>query len=261
MPGRSLVCAPRGPNDQAMNATLETMLAHRSIRRYRPDPIPESDLLRAVEAGQAASTSSAVQAYCAIRVRDAGARRRLVGLTGGQEKVASCGAFFVICGDTRRHRIASAMHDEAYETHLEGFLLAVIDASLFAQNFSLALESMGYGVCYIGGLRNDLPAVDALLELPSGVFPLYGLCAGLPDESPAARPRLDPASLLFDDRYPDDATVREQLREYDARYEAYLRERDGGAGRAWSAVMARRFATPDRAGIGAYYRAKGADLG
>ncbi|MFG0274855.1 MAG: nitroreductase family protein [Phycisphaerales bacterium] len=243
-----------------MNPTIETMLAHRSIRRYRPDPIPEGDILRAVEAGQAASTSSAVQAYCVIRVRDEGARRRLVGLTGGQEKVASCGAFFVICGDSRRHRIAAAMHGEPYETRLEGFLLAVIDASLFAQNFALALESMGYGVCYIGGLRNDLPAVDALLDLPEGVFPLYGLCAGLPDESPRARPRLDPASVLFDDRYPDDDTVRAQLAEYDARYEAYLRERDGGAGRAWSAVMAARFVSPDRVGIGAYYRAKGADL-
>lgn len=243
-----------------MNTTLETMLAHRSVRRFRPDPIPEADIRRAVEAGQAASTSSAVQAYCAIQVHDRAARERLVGLTGGQGKVAACGAFFVICGDARRHRLASAMHDRPHETLLEGFLLTVIDASLFVQNFALALESMGYGVCYIGGLRNDLPAVDALLELPEGVYPLYGLCAGLPDESPAARPRLEPSSVLFHDRYPDDETVREQLCAYDARYEAYLRARDGGAGRGWSEVMARRFERPDRTGVGAYYRSKGADL-
>jgi len=243
-----------------MNPTLETMLSHRSIRKFRPDPVPEADIRRAVAAGQAASTSSAVQAYCAIQVHDEDARRRLVELTGGQRKVASCGAFFVICGDARRHRLAADMHEQPYETHLEGFLLAVIDATLFAQNFSLALESMGYGVCYIGGLRNDLPAVDRLLELPEGVYPLYGLCVGLPDERPMARPRLDASSVLFHDRCPDDETVREQLREYDARYEAYLAERDGGAGRAWSAVMAKRFATPDRSSIGPYYRSKGADL-
>jgi FMN reductase (NADPH) len=243
-----------------MNPTLETMLSHRSIRKYRPEAVPEADIRRAVAAGQAASTSSAVQAYCAIQVRDEDARRRLVDLTGGQAKVASCGAFFVICGDARRHRVAAAMHDQPYETHLEAFLLAVIDASLFAQNFSLAFESMGYGVCYIGGLRNDLPAVDALLELPEGVYPLYGLCVGLPDEQPTARPRLDASSVLFHDRYPDDDAVREQLREYDARYEAYLAERDGRAGRPWSAVMAKRFSMPDRSGIGPYYRSKGADL-
>jgi len=243
-----------------MNSTLETILSHRSIRRYQPDPIPEEDIRRAVEAGQAASTSSAVQAYCAIQVRDEAARRRLVDLTGGQTKVARCGSFFVICGDARRHRIAAQTHDRPYETHLEGFLLAVIDATLFAQNFSLALESMGYGVCYIGGLRNDLPAVDELLELPEGVYPLYGLCAGLPDERPMARPRLDPSSVLFCDRYPDDETVREQLREYDMRYIAYLRRRDGGEGKAWSEVMAKRFATPAREGVGAYYRGKGANL-
>ena len=53
-----------------MNATLEQMIAHRSIRRFTPDAIPDSEIRRAVEAGQAASTSSAVQAYVVIQVTD-----------------------------------------------------------------------------------------------------------------------------------------------------------------------------------------------
>ncbi|MCP3903492.1 MAG: hypothetical protein GY715_07625, partial [Planctomycetes bacterium] len=57
-----------------MHPTLDLMLDHRSIRRYTADPVPDADIRRAVEAGQAASTSSAVQAYCLIRINDPGER-------------------------------------------------------------------------------------------------------------------------------------------------------------------------------------------
>lgn len=245
-----------------MNATLDLMARHRSIRRYTADPIPEEDVRRAVVAGQAASTSSAVQAYCLIRVTDVATRQSLVGLTGGQGKVADCGAFFVVAGDVRRHRLAAAQHGVDYEAHLEAFLLAVIDATLFAQNVALAFESMGYGMCYIGGLRNDLAQVDALLELPEGVYPLYGLCVGRPDETPAPRPRLPLDAVLFDDRYPDDATMTRRIVEYDEAYVEYLATRgvEPAKQRSWSALMAAKFSEPRRDDLGVYYRAKGADL-
>ena len=68
-----------------------------------------------------------------------------------------------------------------YSPNFETFLLSVIDASLFAERMEAAMNAMGYGVCYIGALRNRLPDVDALLALPPGVFPLFGLAVGVPD--------------------------------------------------------------------------------
>jgi nitroreductase len=241
------------------NPMHEILHAHRSIRRFTDDPLPEADLQAAVSAGQQASTSSAVQAYSMIRVRDADRRRRLAEVAGPQEKVARAPALFVICGDVRRHRLAVERVGGEYHAHLEAFLLTVIDASLFAQNFVVALESMGYGVCYIGGLRNDLAAVDEILKLPDGVYPLYGLCAGRPDEAPSARPRLPVNAVFFDEQYPDDASMLATMDAYDAEYEAYLTKR-GGTPRGWSTAMASQFSSPGREGIGAYYRSKGADL-
>ena len=46
-----------------MNPTIQTMLNHRSVRDFIPDPVPDDHIRQAVEAGQMASTSSAVQAY------------------------------------------------------------------------------------------------------------------------------------------------------------------------------------------------------
>lgn len=245
-----------------MNETIALMKRHRSIRRYTEDPVPEADIRAAVEAGQAASTSAAVQAYCLIRITDEEHRLRLAELSGQQTKVARSGAFFIVCGDARRHRLIARRAGQPHETRLEGFLLAVIDASLFAQNLALAFESLGYGICYIGGLRNSLPEVDALLGLPEGVYPLFGLCVGAPGapaEEPLGRPRLPVEAVLFEGRYPDDEEVFALLDEYDAAYRTYLQRR-GAEPQAWTTAMAATFARPRRAGIADYYREKGADL-
>jgi FMN reductase (NADPH) len=242
-----------------MNPHIDLMTRHRSIRRFADAEVPDADVRAAVVAGQAASTSSAVQAYCVIQVRDAEQRRALVDLTGGQKKVAACGAFFVVCGDARRHRLAVQRNGRTYDARLEAFMLAVIDATLFAQNFVLAFESMGYGVCYIGGLRNQLADVDALLGLPEGVYPLYGLCVGVPAETPAARPRLPLEAVLMDGAYCDDDRLLAHLDAYDEVYAAYLRER-GARPAAWSAMMAEKFAEARRTDLAAYYRGKGASL-
>ena len=162
-----------GPGD-----VVDLLMRHRSIRRYRDEPIPDEVLARAVRAGQAASTSSAVQATTLVDVRDPAMRARLAELAGGQRQVETAARFLVACGDVRRHRLAAAVHGRPYDTRLEAFLVAAIDAALLAQNLCVALESLGYGICYIGGLRNELAEVDRLLGLPEGVLPLFGLCAG-----------------------------------------------------------------------------------
>jgi nitroreductase len=243
-----------------MNPTIDLLGAHRTIRGYTTEPVEEAHVRAAVAAGQRASTSSAVQAYALLRVRDAATREKLVALTGDQEKVARAGAFFVVCGDTRRHRLACAREGLAYDTRLEAFLVAVIDASLFAQNVCVAFESLGYGICYVGGLRNDLDAVDRLLELPAGVYPLYGLCVGRPAEDPLPRPRLPLDAVLLEERYPDDETVLAHLETHELELEAWYAAR-GLAGRTWMSSVARALSAPRREALAAVYARQGANLG
>lgn len=243
----------------AIPETIETLLQHRSIRRFSDAEVPDDHVRLAVAAGQQASTSSNLQAYALIRIRDLATRERLVELTGGQTKVARCGAFFVVCGDTRRHRLLAAEAGLPYEGRLEAFLVSVIDASLFAQNLCVTLESLGYGICYIGGLRNDLPAVQSLLAFPEGVYPLFGLCVGVPAEEPAPRPRLPASGVLFEERYPDDAEIMREIAAYDATMAAYYRER-GGPDATWSSRVKGAFGSPSRPGLADYLRSQGADL-
>jgi nitroreductase len=242
-----------------MSTVLDLLHGHRSIRAFAPTPVPEADLRRAVAAGQMASTSSAVQAYSVLQVADPAVRRELVPLTGDQAKVATSGAFLVVCGDTRRHRLAAERDGIAYRQSLEAFLVAVIDASLFAQNMAVAFEAMGYGICYIGALRNRLSEVDRILGIPEGVYPLFGMCVGTPAESPEPKPRLPVESVLFTDRYPDDATMLQHLDRYDAVHAEALVRR-GAKPNRWSERMGARSAAPERPELAAYYRSKGASL-
>jgi len=242
-----------------MNPTIDLINAHRSIRKYTDDPIPREHIEQAMLAGQMAASSSAVQPYCVIHVTDSPIRQQIADLAGPQQKVHDCGAFFVICADLRKHMLIVERSGEDYNASLEAFLVGTIDASLFAQNFTLAFESLGYGTCYIGGIRNDLPRLDKLLNLPEGVCPLYGLCVGVPNESPSSRPRLDAGAMLFENGYPSDEQSLAGIDRYDEVYTKYLTDR-GAKPSTWSAAIAKKFSYAGRPGLADFFRSKGASL-
>jgi len=238
---------------------LAHLAAHKSIRKFTAAPVEDEHVAAALACAQRASTSSNVQAYALLRVRDEAKRARLVELTGGQPYVAGAGAFFVLCGDQRRHHIVARAAGTDFEPNLESFLVAAIDTALFAQNLTLAFEAQGYGCCMIGGLRNDLSAVDELLELPDDVMPFFGLCVGVPDQEPIPRPRLEPEAILHEERFPRPEDVSAAVERYDERMGAWYQLR-GKQGVNWSGPLARKFEAKRREHLKGYYEGKGARL-
>jgi FMN reductase (NADPH) len=63
-------------------SVLEILNSHRSIRHFHPEAVPEEDLMKAVQAGQRAATSSNAQAYSIIRIRNPDLREELARLSG-----------------------------------------------------------------------------------------------------------------------------------------------------------------------------------
>ena len=221
-----------------MNETCRLLKAHRSIRKFTGQAVPDAVLEEILRCGQAAATSSNLQAVTVVRVRDAGRREQLAGFAGGQDYVASAGAFLVFCADLNRARLACESQGGTFcEDMTEHFILATVDVALAAQNCVVAAESMGLGACYIGGLRNNPQAVSDLLELPRLVYPVFGLCLGTPAQDPEVKPRLPLAAVLGEEVYPA-AGMLEGIRAYDEAIRAYYRRRTGGAkDSCWSLEM------------------------
>jgi FMN reductase (NADPH) len=242
-----------------MNETQRLMSKHCTIRAFRADPVPRETIEKCVRAARQAASSSNVQAYCLLQVTDRSQRAKLRELTGDQAQVEDAGAFFAVCADEHRHALIAADSGQENARNFESFLVAVIDATLFVQNLVLAFESEGYGTCYIGGLRNELSEVDRMLELPEGVYPLFGLCVGVPDETPSKRPRLDPQALWFEGRYPTDEETRDWIAEHDDRAARYYADR-GAPGRTWTGGLLRKITRRLRESVLPYYRSKGAGL-
>ncbi|SEG52641.1 oxygen-insensitive NADPH nitroreductase [Marinobacterium lutimaris] len=211
-----------------MNPVIDLLKSHRSIRKFRPEPVDQETVNQLVAAGQSAATSSFIQACTVIQVDDPEVRGQLMECTGGQVYVGSAPRFLVFCADMHRHQIACTMHDaEMRSGFTEQFLTASLDCALFAQNVVVAAESAGLGTVYIGGIRNQIQRVAELLELPELVYPVFGLCLGFPDQDPETKPRLPLESVLKHERY-DDSQEREIIAAYDEEIREYYRTRTGG---------------------------------
>ncbi|WP_105420459.1 MULTISPECIES: NADPH-dependent oxidoreductase [Neorhizobium] len=226
------------------NTALEAILSHRSVRSYLPKPVPESVLQLIVAAAQSAPTSSSLQAWSVVAVEDPEQRKKLAGLASPNPQIISAPLFLVWIADLSRLRKITAKQGKTGEglDYLESFLLATIDATLAAQNALVALESLGLGTCYIGGIRNHPAELGELLGLPSEALAVFGMTVGYPDPAveTEVKPRLPQSVVLHREQY-QAAPAEADLAAYDDTMRSFQTDQ-GMAVRGWTSVVASRIA-------------------
>jgi nitroreductase len=236
--GAGISLATTGP----WNATIATMLEHRSIRAYRPDPPPPGTLETLVAAAQSAATSSNLQTWSVVAVHDPARRAVLAEVAGGQRHILQCPIFLVFLADVSRNERLGLEEGKPLEglPYLETFLVAAIDAALAAQNAVVAAESLGLSTVYIGALRNDPVRMAELLGLPQGAVGVFGLCVGYaaPDSAAEVKPRLPQAAVLHHDRY-DSSGEAARRAGYDRLLGEYSRRNEMAADNWTGRVIAR----------------------
>lgn len=211
-----------------MNQVIELLNSHRSIRKFTDQAVSQAQINDFVAAGQAAATSSFIQACTVIQVNDQDKRSSLAEWAGNQQYVKEAPVFLVFCADMNRHKITCEMHDaDMLSGFTEQFITATVDCALFAQNVAVAAESEGLGLVYIGGLRNKIDQVSDTLNLPDLVYPVFGMCLGYPDQNPEVKPRLPLDVVLKQDSYNDTAD-QALIAEYDHNVREYYATRTGG---------------------------------
>ncbi|NMG11693.1 NADPH-dependent oxidoreductase [Brasilonema sp. UFV-L1] len=187
------------------NDFLSTILSHRSVRSYLSDPLPPLTLELLVAAAQSAATSANLQSWSVVAIEDQQRKEELSRLAGGQTHIKEAPLFLVWLADLARvARVADSRglsHDAL--DYLELLIKAIVDASIAAQNATLAAESLGLGTGYIGAIRKSTQEVATLLNLPPLVFPVFGLCVGYPNPEvkTAIKPRLPQSAVLYRETY------------------------------------------------------------
>ena len=178
-----------------MNPVLESLFKHKSIRKYKNQPLEDEKLQLILKAAQAAPTWCNGQQVSIIIVKDQARKDKIRDLCWGQKYIGTCSVFLVFCADFYRCSLAfekvgkSKEEFEKYVKNIDTVFVGCHDVGIAMQNAVVAAESLGLGTVDIGVIRLKSLEITKELNLPKYVIPICGLCIGYPDDDPGLKPR------------------------------------------------------------------------
>jgi nitroreductase len=209
---------------------LSTLLnRHRSIRHYKPDPIP-AELVEQVlgDAVAGSSSSGNLNSYSMVLTRDPERKRRLYTLHFEQDMVLGAPLLITFCADwyrTREWLRRRGARDNF--GNLIGWHVAAFDAMILSQSVCLGFEAHGLGICYMGTTLHSMSEIADFLDLPDTCLPVTTIVVGYPAEDPPKRDRLPLRAFFHEETYrrPSEAELESIFEQREvkgwARYMAY----------------------------------------
>lgn len=233
------------------NDVIETLLNRVSVRKYTDQPVTEEMLDTILKTAFRAPTSSNIQTYSVVVVRDQERRDALMAACGNQRHIGTAPVFLAFCADLTRIEDALRRNGHNIDSNnLETGLVSSIDASLVGMAAYLVADSLGLKGVMIGGARNKPVEVARILGLPQRVFCVFGMCLGWPAEAPAQKPRMDYSGVVHFEQFGQNRSGADATAIVDS-YDAALADHYRGQGRqttdaSWSDDMDKKFAPPLR---------------
>ena len=189
------------------NPVIQTMLDHKSIRKYTNE-MPSDEVIKTiVRAGQQAPFAS--QYYSVLLSRNK------------ERHPYKAPLVFTICVDSHKFELIMARRNWKLLTNdLTLLMFGIQDAALMAENMVIAGRSLGLGSCFLGSALYRAEKIAEEYNLPKRVFPLVQLVMGYPAEDPPPRPRYPLEFTFFEDKYPklDQDTISKAMQKMDKGY-------------------------------------------
>jgi FMN reductase [NAD(P)H] len=228
-----------------MNETISQLLQHSSKRKYTAQKIEETIVEQILRATQQSPTWINGQQMSIIRVTDIEKRSKLQELAGNQAYIGAAAEFWVFCLDFYRSAKACELEGKAFAIaeNIDALIVGTTDVGIALGTAVVAAEAFGLGTVAIGGVRKDPQAVIELLELPSYVYPISGLCIGYPDEQPEVKPRLPLDAVVFENTY--NVEITPAIQTYNDTYSEYVKHRTNGQTTSnWTSGIAAFYSEP-----------------
>lgn len=177
----------------------------RTIRRYDSDRhISDAELTRMIELAAQAPNTGNMQLYSVIVTRDNNAKERLATAHFNQPSVTGADVVLTFCADFNRFvKWCEGRNAQPGYDNFQSFIWAVIDTTIFAQQFCTIAEMNGLGTCYLGTTTYNAPMIADILELPSRVVPVVTLTVGYPADEAEISDRIPVTGIMHSERYED----------------------------------------------------------
>ena len=183
---------------------INTILKHRSIRQFKETDISNEVLDEILLAATKASTTGNMQVYSIVISKNQEIKDQLWESHFKQKMVKKAPVVATFCADFNRFNKWCEQRNAkpGYDNFLS-FFTASIDALLAAQNFCVAAENKGLGICYLGTTTYMAEKIIDILHLPAGVVPVTTVVTGYPDEDPDLTDRPPREGVVHYDTYKD----------------------------------------------------------
>jgi len=143
----------------------------RSVRRFRPDPVPEEVVLDILDCGRQAPSAHNRQPWILGAVTDRVLLARLADLVENARFIHQCSVCFAVFT-----QMSEPFHVE--------------DGCAAAMNIIHASSAHGVGTCWVAGaVKTYADSVRELLEVPPQYTLVTLIPAGYPDQSPGSAKR------------------------------------------------------------------------
>lgn len=183
---------------------ISAIQEHRSIRKYKSEPIAPHILNSILEAGTRASTTGNMQVYSMVVSTESEIKNRLWEAHFKQNMVLQAPVHITFCADFNRFTKWCNQRDAVpgYANFLS-FITASTDALLASQNVALEAEAQGLGICYLGTAVYNADKLIEILNLPTLVVPVAAMVIGFPEETPGLTDRLPLRAVVHQEVYKD----------------------------------------------------------
>ena len=202
-----------------MLTTREAIEQRRSIRKFRPDPVPDECIREMLESARLAPSGCNAQPWRFKVVREPAVRRQLADAAHGQSFIAGAPVVLVCCADIRGYLdgTVSGIQDLGRLGAVEGRIVEILAdrarhmrtsctleeiGPRIAANVIIAVEHIvlraldfGLGTCWVRLL--DEKAVRTIFGWDENISVVALLPLGYPAEAPEARKRLPLEDLLL----------------------------------------------------------------
>lgn len=189
-----------------------------TVRQYSSRQISDKDLLEMLQAASHAPNTGNMQWYSVVVTRDAEKKKALSPAHFNQPSVMQAAAVLTFCVDLNRFekwcRISNAV--PGFNNN-QSFLAAVMDTTIFAQQFCTIAELNDLGTCYLGTTAYNAADIASVLELPDRVVPVISVTVGYPLIEGVASDRLPVESFVHFEKYNDagDDEIRDAYKVFD----------------------------------------------